>query len=79
MKKVNSVNITRYASGKFYVDIVETATMWEAWLGHKRYGVSELMFGIQKKDADRDLFELIVSDNLPAYKWDFELNYIEMK
>ena len=64
MKK-SSVKITRYTSGQFCVDIVEGRKMWEAWLTHNCFGVSELMFGIPKADADHDLFLEIVKANLP--------------
>lgn len=67
MKK-SSVKITRYTSGQFFVDIVEGRKTWEAWLQHNSFGVSELMFGIPKDDADYDLFLEIVEANLPEYK-----------
>ena len=75
MKK-SSVKVTRYTSGKFYVDIVEGRKTWEAWLQHNRYGVSKLMFGIPKCDADYDLFLMIVEANLPEYKSAYKFDYL---
>ena len=75
MKK-SSVKITRYTSGKFYVDIVEKSNDWEAWIGHNSYGVSDLMFGIPKKGTDFDLFMELVLCNLPEYKAIYKDEYM---
>ena len=42
--------VSRYEFGEFYVDIVDGADDYEAWITGKRYGVSSLMFGIPKKN-----------------------------
>lgn len=67
MKK-SSVKITRYISGKFYVDIVEKADSYEAWIGHNDIGAADLMFGISKDQTNHDEFLYIVEANLPDYK-----------
>ena len=77
MKKTN-IKITRYADGEFVIDIVKTKDMngddiYEAWLQHKNYGVSDMMFGYRCKDVTYDEFIEMVEANLP----DHEINYMQ--
>lgn len=83
MKKT-SAKITRFESGKWYVDIIETRTMFEAWLSRKDCGVSDLMFCSAKKqmdsdgnewEEDSDFFCEMVEVNLPEYKAIYELEH----
>lgn len=67
MKK-STDKITRYIVGEYYVDFVEKDDMWEAWLQHKSYGISELMFGLPKEQTPKKMDALfIVCNNLPEY------------
>lgn len=73
MRKINTT-ITRYASGEWYIDIVESRDTYEAWLQHRRFGVSELMFGMPKEQQTRDEFMECVSAVLPDYKASYREN-----
>ena len=44
--KQTDVKITRFEVGEFNIDIVESADAYEAWLSHKDYGISSLIFGL---------------------------------
>ena len=71
MRRTNA-KITRYADGDFFVDIVDTATMFDAWLSHQSYGVSEYMFGAPKNGNGYEMthteFLEMVQNNLPEYE-----------
>ena len=67
MKKTNA-KITRYEAGAYYIDIVEGASTYEAWLKHRYEGVSQLMFGVSKESTTYDDFVKLAEDNLPKYK-----------
>ena len=71
--RATAIKTTRYESGKFWVDIIETRTMYEAWLTRKCYGISTLMFGYFKKDMDFDTFVEVVEANLPEDKRIYDL------
>lgn len=58
------IRITRYVYGDYNIDIIENPEHYEAWLSHKHYGISELMFGLTKKDVNEELFLEIVENNL---------------
>lgn len=73
-------DIVRYADGEFLVDIVDTATMYDAWLSHESYGISDHMFGVPKKsdnctDMTMALFLEMVQNNLPEYKQNYAEKY----
>ena len=75
-------NITRYSDGEFLVDIVDTATMYEAWLSHKSYGISDYMFGVPKKsdncpDMTMAFFLEIVQGNLPEHEQSYAERYFD--
>lgn len=78
MKKTN-IQIVRFEDGPFWVDVIDSGDMWEAWLTHNRYGVSDYMFGWPKVQHpyylngeaevwDFDRFCTLVEDNLEDYK-----------
>lgn len=75
MKK-STVKITRYNSGKFYVDIVEAADSFEAWLGHRDIGCANLMFGVSARLETYDSFVGMVEANLPGHKELFKDEYM---
>lgn len=71
MKKTNQ-KITRYEYKKYYIDIIETKTDFEAWITGKRCGLSSLMFGECKVQpvCENPTFESfldLVECNLPEY------------
>ena len=49
-KKVTDTKIERFICGVYYVDIIEKPQGFEAWLMHKDFGVSVLMFGMSKEN-----------------------------
>ena len=71
--KLTDTKITRYEDDGFLVDIVETPEEFEAWIGHKSYGVSSLMLGVPKQnptlpDMTFEMFMDMVNANLAQYK-----------
>lgn len=76
MRKSNT-NITRYTSGMYYVDIVETRKFYEAWIGHNECVVSQFMFGMPKAQQPLDEFLGYVWDSFPRYKVLFNEEHME--
>ena len=80
MKIVNNVKITRYETECFWIDIIETEDMFEAWLTGKDYGVSNLMFGCPKEQSNghnisADGFMELVENNLDDYIYSYYREY----
>lgn len=74
MKKTD-IEITRYEHGEFWVDIVhEPDGYYSAWLTHKDYGVSSMMFGA---DEPLDSFITMVEANLDCYIEDYRKEYMD--
>ena len=63
MKKP-SIPITRFEYNDFWIDIIDMGTYFEAWLSHKQYGISSMMFGALKKDVTFTEFVDLVQCNL---------------
>lgn len=76
MKKT-SAKITRFESGKWFVDIIEMHTGFEAWLTRKDYGVSDFMFGMPNKNMTNDFFCEMVDANLDEYKRVYNMEHGE--
>lgn len=80
MKKV-ATTTTRYEDGEFYVDIVRIHTkyglIYEAWLSHKEYGVSMLMYSLPSKGNTMDRILRIVEDGLMAQKESYKEMYMD--
>ena len=66
MKKT-SIIITRFEDGNFWIDIIDMGTYFEAWLSHKQYGISSMMFGAEKKNVTFAGFLYLVQCNLNDY------------
>ena len=47
--RLTTTSVTRYEDGDYLIDIVEDNELFEAWLSHKDYGISTLMFGVPKR------------------------------
>lgn len=82
MKKTNTP-ITRYnAEQGFYVDVVDLPDKFEAWIGHKDYGVKNLMFGwpkfqpVDNSTWTMDMFMELVEGNLDDDKDFFALDQL---
>ena len=78
MEKTN-VKITRYKYGDFFVDIVDDGEVFEAFLLHKDYGVSSMMFGVQKKDiidGSEERFVNLVEGQIVPYLADYMDEYM---
>lgn len=73
--KITAYKITRYETESFFIDIVDDGNSFEAWLTEKGVGVSNLMFGIPKKQPTETIdfcrFLEIVEDNLDDYIYDY--------
>lgn len=72
MKQIKD-KITRYIDEDYLIDVVEKDTEFEAWLQHKDYGVSMLMFGVRKDCLQGiamtpDVVAAMVECNLPEQK-----------
>lgn len=67
MRKTNT-KIERYEHGDFYIDIVHEADgTYSAWLQHKDYGVSSMMFRTGDPHEPLELFLDVVEANLEDY------------
>lgn len=68
LKKAENQTIERFSSGLWNIDIVTIRTksgkMFEAWLSHKSYGISNFMFGTGYENSIED-FVALVEKNLP--------------
>lgn len=60
MEKTN-IKIVRYEYGSFWIDVVEQNGEYEAWLTHKDYGVSDLMFGLNKEIGMKHFLSVVES------------------
>lgn len=78
MEKTN-IQITRYRHGEFFVDIIvdKAEHHREAWLTHKDYGVSVLMFGADFKQLYHEQFIRLVEANLESKISIYRNEYME--
>ena len=81
-KPVTDIKITRYESGDFWVDIIDKPDVYEAWLSHKKMGVSDMMFGECKHQpvTEDPTYESFVDDALylaDEYKLYYMIQYDE--
>ena len=76
MEKTN-IKITRFADGDWFVDVVENEETYEAWLQHKDYGISSLMFGMMKKDKTFEEFCETAKMNLDNQKDFYQEEYMD--
>ena len=74
--KRTSVKFTRYEDDGFYIDIIRMKDSLEAYISHKDYGISELMFGAVTYTSDSDFLEM-VKRNLESYKDIYKQQYFE--
>lgn len=51
----------------FILEVVETKTMYEAWIYHADYGVKKLMFGLMKEDTTFNDFIETATANITDY------------
>lgn len=70
MVRTKDITVAKYEEGDFLIYIVEKEEEFEAWIGHRRYGVISLIVGINKTLGDStkltwEKFEEIVEDELP--------------
>ena len=79
--KLSPAKITRFTEGKFLIQIVETDTEFESWLGHNDYGIFDFMFALPKKQPDGEMtaeeFLKVVRKALPNFKKEFEAEHID--
>lgn len=66
-----SAEITRYTSGDFEIDVADTGTMFEAWIGHKVIVIKELMFAVPHENTTKEEFLEEIKRTLPRYKKTF--------
>lgn len=67
--------VTQYADGKWIITIVDSGKMFESYLSHKDYGVSDYMFGYCSNNL-ADYMELVES-NLKSYKVIYMKEYFD--
>lgn len=78
MKLLSNYKTTTFnAGGGFKVDIVETDTMFEAWLWHDNYGIKDYMFGYREKDMNIENFIILVEYNIANSKRYYKNRYME--
>lgn len=54
--KMTEIKIDRYTyKNGFYVDIITTKDKFEAWIGHEKYGISALLYGMPKKQINGEI------------------------
>ena len=70
-----------YEDGDFFVEIRVAKRGYEAWINHKDYGISMLMFGIMKNNGTNHTtysqFVDMVDGNLDDYKERYMKTYGE--
>lgn len=75
MKEAIGYKIKRFTDGDFLIDIVETKDLHEAWLSHKAYDISCLMFEMpihaNGEHTPYHRFVDLVEKNLPSYEEDY--------
>ena len=84
MKKATNIPVTRYFHRDFFIDIVDktkTDGIREAWLTHKDYGISVMMFGLPSDQNGRRMlnneFIAIVKANLPVHITNYKAAYMK--
>jgi len=65
LQKIDT-NVTQYTDGEWIVTIIDSKLLFEAYLGHKDYGIMDLMFGYCSSSL-KDFMELVEA-NLDEYK-----------
>lgn len=79
MKKTKD-KITRYIDGDFIIEIVESETEFDAWIGHRNYGVFIEMFGVPKKQLENTFtyaeFRDMVAADLDRHKSIYREEYM---
>lgn len=68
-------NAHPFEDGEWFVDIVKGPNGLEAWLQHKDYGISELMFGSNEMTYEDFLFT--AEWNLYIYKYSYTLRHCD--
>lgn len=73
--------IARYTDDDFIIEIVESESEFEAWIGHSDYGFLMQMFGCPKKQSDftisNEMFRDMVVSDLNRYKAICRKKYME--
>ena len=84
MEKTNT-KITRFKSGKYYIDIVENESGFEAWISTNEDCVSMMLFGVPKKQSSfpgyietTDSFCKLIKSDIASYKKEFD-DFLEEK
>ena len=82
MRKCSRTKITRFKDGEFYIDIVEKANEFEAWVSLNDYGISILMFGVPKqqpmcKPETIETFRRMVEHHIDVYGYNYRNQIME--
>lgn len=72
MKRTDA-KITRYTDGKYTVDIEQNGSSFDAWIGHKDFGVRSYMFG--KENTTEEQFLHVVTAVLKEYEKQYREDY----
>lgn len=62
----------------FILEVIETKSMFEAWIYHAEYGIKSLMFGLMKEDTTYNDFIETATANLMEYITDYIEQYFEV-
>lgn len=80
MKKTKD-KITRYIDGDFIIEIVESENEFEAWIGHRNYGVFAEMFAVPKEQLENTItqeeFRDMVVADLDRHKSIYQEEYMD--
>lgn len=73
--KPTKTRIIRFSDDDFYIDIVEEEKTLEAWMQHKNFGISVLMYGLLKSDVSYNDFVAMVARDCKAYEQQYMEEY----
>lgn len=81
MFKKENAKITRYVDGKWFIDITHEEVMGYksigAYLGHKDYGITKLMFGVLPVVSDEDMLAKAESQ-IDFYKYQYAEEFFDL-
>ena len=70
--KFTEYSVTRFAlPDGFYAEVIVDEEGTSFWMGHKDYGVKEMMFGVSTELMPRERWETMLKDNCEEYMEDF--------
>lgn len=78
MNTVFQITTTYEYNDDYRIDVVETPTMYEAWLFHKDYGMKSFIIGVEKGMSKEEFIEIAISEiNLDIEIYEDQMNESE--